>query len=151
MAYRKLSLLLSIFTVLFFTGCDSPNPFGGKVEKQYFTGGQVSSAYTWDDQSGKNGILRKYGYEGHMTSSVKIRNGVKEGFETMYDKHGRVIQQTPYVNGRIHGVKAAFYPNGDRMITYTYKYGMKHGYAYAYNPDGTVSKKAKFKNDRLLN
>ena len=151
MGYKKLSLLLSIFTVLLLAGCDSPSPFGGKVEKTYFTGGKISSTYTWDDQSGKNGILRKYGYEGHMTSSVHIRNGVKDGIESMYDEHGRVIQQIPYVNGRIHGIKAAFYPNGDKMITYTYKYGMKNGYAFAYNPDGTVNKKARYKNNRLVN
>ena len=149
MVSKKLSLLLSIFIVLLFTGCDSPSPFGGKVEKEYFTGGQVSSTYTWDDKSGKNGVLRKYGYGGNMTSSVHIRNGVKDGIESMYDEHGRVIQQTPYVNGRIHGIQAAFYPNGDKMITYTYKYGMKNGYAFAYNPDGTVNKKAKYKNNRL--
>ena len=150
MVYKKLSLLLSILTILLFTGCDSPDLFGEEVEKTYFTGGQVSSTYTWSDKSGKNGILRKYGYEGHMTSSVRITNGVKDGIETMYDKHGRVIQQNPYVNGRIHGVAKAFYPNGSRMITYTYQYGMKHGYAFTYNPDGTVNKKAKFKNNRLV-
>ena len=151
MVYNKLTLLLSIFTVLLFTGCDSPSPFGGKVEKTYFTGGKVSSTYTWDDQSGKNGILRKYGHSEKITSSVHIRNGVKDGIESWYDPQGRVIQQVPYVNGRIHGIKAAFYPNGDKMITYTYKYGMKHGYAFAYHPDGTVSKKVKFKNNRLIN
>lgn len=151
MAYKKLSLLLSIFTVLLFTGCDSPNPFGGKVEKQYFTGGQVSSTFTWSDKSGRNGTLRKYGYDEKMTSSVKITNGVKDGIETMYDPQGRVIKQIPHVNGRIHGIETSFYPNGDRMITYTYKYGMKQGWAYAYNPDGTVNKKAKFKNNKLVN
>ena len=151
MIYKKLSLLLFIFTILFFSGCDSPSPFGKKVEKTYFTGGQISSTYTWSDKSGKNGILRKYGYEGHLTSSVRIVNGVKDGIETMYDKHVRVIQQTPYANGRIHGIVTAFYPNGTRMITYTYRYGMKNGYAYAYNPDGTVNKKAKYKNNRLIN
>ena len=150
MAYKKLSLILSIFTVLLFTGCDSPSPLGGKVEKTYFTGGQVSSTYTWDDKSGRNGILKKYGYGGHMTSSVHISNGVKDGIESWYDTQGRVIQQVPYVNGRIHGTHAAFYPNGDKMITYTYKYGMKNGYAFAYNPDGTVSKKVKYKNNKLV-
>ncbi len=150
MAYKKLSLILSTFTVLLFTGCDSPSPFGGKVEKEYFTGGQVSSTYTWDDKSGKNGTLRKYGYGGHLTSSVHIRNGVKDGIESWYDPQRRVIQQVPYVNGRIHGIHTALYPNGDKMITYTYKYGMKNGYAYAYNTDGTVSKKAKYKNNKLV-
>lgn len=150
MVYKKLSFLLFIFTALLLTGCDTPNPFGGKVEKTYFTGGQVSSTYTWDDNSGKNGILRKYGYDNHMTSSVHIRNGVKDGIESMYDNHKRVIRQTPYENGRIHGTVVSFYPNGDKMITYEYTYGMKNGDAFTYNTDGTVNKRAKFVNNRLV-
>ena len=86
-----------------------------------------------------------------MTSSVKIKNGVKDGIETMYDSQGRVIKQIPYVNGRIHGIEKAFYPNGDKMITYTYKYGIKDGNAYAYNTNGTIHKKARYKNNKLLN
>jgi antitoxin component YwqK of YwqJK toxin-antitoxin module len=150
MIYKKLFILISIFTILLLTGCDSPTPFGSKVEKTYFTGGKVSSTYTWEDSTGKNGILKKYGYNGKITSSVHIVNAVKDGIESMYDDHGRIIQQIPYVNGRIHGTKVAFYPNGDKMITYTYQYGMKNGYAYAYNPDGTVAKKARYKNNRLV-
>ena len=150
MVYKKLSFLLTIFTLLILTGCDSPTPFGKKVEKTYFTGGNVSSAFTWDDSTGKNGVLKKYGYSGKVTSSVHITNGVKDGIESMYDEHGRVIQHIPYVNGRIHGTKVAFYPNGDNMITYTYEYGMKNGYAFAYNPDGTVAKKALYRHNKLI-
>ena len=150
MIYKKLSLLLFLFAILFFSGCDSPTPFSDKVEKTYFTGGQISSTYTWSDKSGKNGILRKFGYDGHMTSSVHVSNGVKDGIESLYDAKGRVIKQIPYVNGRIHGTEKAFYPNGSRMITYTYQHGMKNGYAFAYNPDGTVNKKAKFINNKLV-
>ena len=70
---------------------------------------------------------------------------------TYYDKQGRVIRQTPYVNGRIHGVEKAFYPNGDRMITFNYLNGVKEGYAYSYYPNGKVCRKAKYKNNRIIN
>jgi antitoxin component YwqK of YwqJK toxin-antitoxin module len=150
MVFKKLYLPLFIFTILILAGCDATVPFGKKVEKTYFTGGQVSSTFTWSDSSGKNGILKKYGYSGKVTSSVRIVNGVKDGIESMYDEQGRVIQQIPYVNGRIHGTKVAFYPNGDKMITYNYEYGMKNGYAYAYNPDGTVAKKALYRHNKLV-
>jgi antitoxin component YwqK of YwqJK toxin-antitoxin module len=55
------------------------------------------------------------------------------------------------VNGQINGVEKAFYPNGDKMITFTYQNGMKNGYAYTYYPNGQVCRKAKYKNNRLVN
>ncbi len=146
----KTTFILSLFVLFFLTACDTPS-FGKKVEKKYYTGGKVRSEFIWSDSTGKNGIKRTYGYEGHMTSSVNITNGVNNGIMTIYDKEGRVIKQTPYVNGQINGIEKAFYPNGDRMITFTYQNGMKNGYAYTYYPSGQVCRKAKYKNNQLLN
>lgn len=147
---KKTTFILSLCVLFFLTACDTPS-FGKKVEKEYYTGGKLRSEFIWSDSTGKNGIKRTYGYEGHLTSSVNITNGVRDGIMTIYDKEGRVIKQTPYVNGQINGVEKAFYPNGDRMITFTYQNGMKNGYAYTYYPNGQVCRKAKYKNNRLVN
>ena len=147
---RKLAFLLSLFILFSFTACDTPS-FGKKVEKEYYTGGKLMNEFIWSDKTGRNGIKRTYGFEGHLTSSVNVTNGVPNGIMTMYDNKGLVIKQTPYINGKIHGVEKAFYPNGDRMITFTYQNGMKNGYAYTYYPSGEVCRKAKYKNNRLLN
>ena len=145
-----LTLFISLFLLLGLTGCNTPS-FGKKVEKKYYTGGQVRSEFEWTDNTGKNGIQRTFGFEGHQESSVRITNGVPNGIMSIYDAKGRVIKQTPYVNGKIHGVEKAFYPNGDRMITFTYQNGLKNGYAYTYYQDGRVCRRAKYKNGRLVN
>jgi antitoxin component YwqK of YwqJK toxin-antitoxin module len=147
---KALSLFLILFSLVFFTACEGPG-LGGKIEKTYFTGGKVKSEFIMTDSTGQNGQLKKYGYEGHLTSVVNIQNGVKNGMEVMYDSRGRVISKTPYVNGRKHGTKKDFYPNGDIMGTIPYQYGMKEGTAFAYNKDGTVYKKVIFQRDRLSN
>ncbi len=147
---KTTTILLSILLLFALTGCDTPS-FGKKVEKEFYTGGKLRSTFTWSDSKGKSGIKRTFGYEGHMTSSVHIKNGVKNGIMSYFDKEGRVIKQTPYVNGMIQGVEKAFYPNGDKMISYTYREGMKNGYAYTYYPDGHVCRKAKYKNNVLIN
>ena len=147
---KKQIFIISLFILFFLTACDSPS-FGKKVEKEYYTGGQLRTEFIWSDSTGRNGIKRTYGYEGHLTSSVNITNGVRNGIMTMYDKKGRVIRQTPYVNGKIHGIDKSFYPNGDQMITFTYQNGMKNGYAYTYYPSGKVCRKAKFRNNRVVN
>jgi len=148
---KKLSLLLSVFVLLSLTACDGPGLSGKEVKRTYFTGGGLQTEFIMDDKTGMNGVLKKYGYNGKMTSSVHIANGVKSGVETGYDDNGRVLWRLNYINGRQEGVQSAYYPNGDLMVTYTYKNGIKHGVAQTYRKDGSVAKRVMYKNDRLSN
>ena len=149
---KKLSLLLATFSLLLFlTACSSPS-FGGKeVKKEYFTNGQIMSEFIMDDNTEQNGFLKKYGYDGHLTSTVKIRNGVKDGQETGYDSKKRIIWKSNFVNGREQGKQYAYYPNGDIMIEYTYNNGIKHGPAKTYNRDGSVNKEVLYRNGKIIN
>jgi antitoxin component YwqK of YwqJK toxin-antitoxin module len=154
--------LLTLFTtpllLLFFAACSTPNlpSFSSgasdkKVKKEYFTGGKVRSEFIMDDDTGRNGLLKKYGYNGHLTSTAQIRNAVIDGFETGYDDKGRMLWKLTYMNGKQHGIQKAFYPNGDLMVTYEYTHGLKHGVAQTYNQDGTVNKKAIYTHGKLSN
>lgn len=147
---KKYSLLLSTLTILILTGCNTPSLLGKKVKKTYFTGGQIFSEFIMDDDSGQNGLLKRYGYNGNLTSTVTMRNGVKHGVETGYDEKGRIIWKETYVNGRRDGQQYAFYPNGDIMLSYTYKNGIKNGPAKTYNKDGTINREVMYKNGKLV-
>ena len=148
---KQLSLLLAVFVLLSLTACDGPNLSGKEVKKEYFTGGGLRSEYIMDDKSGQNGLLKKYGYNGHLTSTVRIHNGVKNGVETGFDENGRALWKLNYVNGRQEGIQSAYYPNGDLMVTYTYKNGIKHGLAQTYRRDGSIDKKVTYRNDKISN
>jgi len=148
---KKLSLLLSIFTLLLLTGCDSPSLMGKEVKKTYFTGGQVATEFIMDDDTGQNGFMKKYGYNGNVTSTVTIHNGVKDGVETGFDEKGRVIWKYTFINGKQHGEQYAYYPNGDVMVSYHYVNGLKDGVAKAYNIDRTVNKQVTYKHGKIVN
>lgn len=148
---KHFSLLLSLFVLLSFTACDSPSMSGKKVHKEYFTGGQLRSEFIMDDDTGQNGLLKKYGYEGHITSTSQVKNGVPNGVETGYDSKGRVLWRQYYVNGRQEGIQKAYYPNGDIMVTYTYRNGVKEGVAQTYRQDGKVDKRVVYRNGRIVN
>jgi len=145
----RISFFLSIFIFIFFTACSTPDLSDKKVKKEYFTGGQIRSEFIMDDDSGRNGLLKKYGYEGYLTSTAQIRNGMKNGIETWYDKQGRVLMRVPYVNGKKEGIQKAYYPNGDIMISTTYQDGMRHGEAITYKQDGSIYKQVFFENDKM--
>lgn len=147
---KYLSLLLPLFVLFSFTACDGPGLFGKTVKKEYFTGGKISSEFIMDDKSGLNGTLKKYGYDGHVTSVSQIRNGVQHGLETGYDEKGRLLWKQYYVNGRKEGLQKAFYSNGDLMVTYTYRNGIKHGLAKTYRKDGSVDKEVMYRNNRIV-
>lgn len=148
---KKLSLLLSVFVLLSFTACDGPSLSGKTVKKTYFTGGGLQTEFIMDDKTGQNGVLKKYGYSGKLTSSVHIVNGVENGVETLYDDDGRVLRKLNYVNGRLEGIQSAYYPNGDIMVTYSYRNGVRDGVAQTYRRDGSVAKKVMYRNDKLAN
>jgi len=147
---KALSFFLVLFSLIFFTACEGPS-LGGKVKKEYFTGGKIRSEFFMADSSGQNGLLKKYGYNGNLTSTVNIKNGVKNGIETWYDKKGRVIRKVPYINGKKHGLLKEFYPNGDIMATIPYQNSVRNGEAFSYNKDGSVHRKVIFRNGRMIN
>jgi antitoxin component YwqK of YwqJK toxin-antitoxin module len=140
-----------LISLLFiFTACSTPSLSGKKVKKEYFTGGEVRSEFIMDDNTGQNGILKKYGYDGKLTSIAHIKNGVRDGDEVWYDKKGRILMKVPYKNGRKNGVQEAYYPNGDVMITTTYVNGVKNGKAIAYNKDGSIHREVIFKDNKII-
>lgn len=148
---KKLSLFLSAFVLLFLSACTSPSLSGKTVQKEYFTGGKIRSEFIMDDDSGQNGIMKKYGYDGQVTSTVHIRNGVPNGIETGYDDKGRVLWEYNYINGKQDGIQKSYYPNGDIMVSYTYKNGVKDGPAQTYDKDGSVYRRVIYKNGRIAN
>ena len=139
--------------IIFLSACSTPDintPFGKKVKKEYFTGGQLKSKLIMDDNSGQNGLLEQYGYNGKLTSTVQVHNGVRDGIETLYDARGRILRKTPYVNGRKNGVLKVFYPNGDVLAAITYLNDTKNGKAIKYNRDGSVNEKAMFQQGKRI-
>jgi antitoxin component YwqK of YwqJK toxin-antitoxin module len=150
------SLFISFLSLFLFTACgqSTVTPYGDKVvqvQKEYFTGGKISSEFLMIDKTGQNGTMKKYGYEGKVTSISRIRNGVKDGIEVLYDGQSRPIRRTPYVNGRIHGTYTELYPNGDTMITIPFVHSLQEGEAYAYNKDGSIERTVIYSQGKIIN
>jgi len=127
------------------------NIFGSNVRKKYFTGGKLRSAFIMADKNGQNGLLKKYGYDGKLTSTVPIHKGVKDGIETLFDSRGRTLKKTPYVNGRKEGTLEVYYPNGDIMAQITYVNNVRQGKAIKYDRDGSINQQVVFTDGYLAN
>lgn len=148
---KYLSLLLPLFVLLSLSGCDGPSLLGKTVKKEYYTGGKVRTEYIMDDKAGRNGLIKRYGYEGNVISTETIKNGVRNGTMRLYDAEGLVLRETPYVNGMIHGTQKDLYKNGDTLATIPYVNGVRNGVAFSYRKDGSIAKRVIFKNNRIVN
>lgn len=166
---KKCISSLTVLILLFLNACttpdvpdtvkDIPNPvpnavpnlFGSNVKKEYFTGGKLRSEFIMSDKTGQNGLLKKYGYNGKLTSTVTIVKGQKHGTETLFDQKGKVLKKTLYYYGKKEGTLEAYYPNGDIMATIPYKNDLKHGKAVKYNKDGSINAQATYAYGRLAN
>ena len=148
---KKLSLFLILISLFFLTGCEGPSPFGSNVKKEYFTNGKLRSEFIMSDNTKVNGLLKRYGPDEELTSTVTIRNGVKHGVEKLYDKEGHVLKTTIYVNGRKHGEEKGYYPNGDVWFSMPYKNGILDGHAYMYRQDGKVVRHAIYRDGKIIN
>lgn len=148
---KYFSFLLALSSLFFFTACDGPSLSGKTVTKEYYTGGQIRTEYIMDDKAGRNGLIKRYGYEGNVISTETIRNGVKDGYMKLYNSKGLVIRIKPYVNGRVQGTQKDLYENGDILATVPYVNGVRNGVAYVYRKDGSVDRRVTFKNDRMVN
>lgn len=143
------AILISLFLLLI-TGCETPSLGGHRVKKEYFTNGQLRSEFIMSDETGMNGLLKQYGPDEELTSTVEIRNGVKNGIEKLYDDEGRVIKTTPYINGKKHGYEKGYFPNGDVWFAMPYRNGVLNGKAYIYRQDGTVLRQATYKEGKII-
>lgn len=155
---RFLYVVLAAISIVLFTGCTSsgastsvPSTSNSKdVVREYFTGGKLMSEFFITDQSTQSGILKRYGYDGKLTSTAEIKYGRKHGIETMYDPGGGILQKTPYVNDVINGEQIAYYENGSPMLSIQYVNGIKHGPYKTYKRDGSLYKEAIFNDGKIV-
>lgn len=120
-----------------------------KIKREYFTGGKIRQEFIMTDKSGRNGLIKKYGYDGRVTSMTQIHDGMKDGLEGLYDKNGRILRKTPYSQGKKEGVAKLFYPDGKTMMEVTYTQDIKNGPAVKYNADGSVNERVMFRNGNI--
>ena len=121
-----------------------------KVKNEYYTGGKIRSKLVMSDNSGESGLLYKYGYEGQVTSTINLKNGIKNGLETLFNDKGRVMKRTPYVNGRKDGIVEVYYPDGKVLAQITYVNDKRHGRASKYNHDGTTNEEVEYNHGRVM-
>ena len=134
--------------LIFVIGCQGPSLLQGNVKREYFPKGQLKSEFVMSDSTGKNGTLKEYGLDGELASVTPIRNGLKNGVQKIYDKQGRVVLETTYVDGQKNGPQKAYFANGKLWYVMHYKNNVLNGRAVMYDAKGNLIKEAYYVNGK---
>lgn len=122
--------------------------------KRYFDSGNLKlvQTYTKDDNSyvviyeedGKTISMEgayagkekdgewKFYKEGKLTVCERYAKGSKNGLTKVYAANGAVIEEIPYTNDKIDGVKRAFLEDGKKYSEVEYKNGLEEGFYLLY-------------------
>ena len=94
------------------------------------------------------------GHDGKTKYECEFKNGLLDGTykEYCWDPsmdpkfcHGQLMEERPYKEGKLNGIKKEYYPGGQLFIEETYLGGVKHGTYRKYNEDGTIAEEREYK------
>ncbi|GMV83923.1 MAG: hypothetical protein AMXMBFR7_51070 [Planctomycetota bacterium] len=98
-------------------------------------------------------VKAQYGWE--ILRSIPYKNGIQEGVEKEFEfgevEGKRVLylrKETPWLAGKVHGVKKLFHPNGRVMSESSYVNGITDGPSRNYDLSGRLEREAHFKNGK---
>lgn len=103
-----------------------------------------------------SGCIEKVPYKNYKNDVFRIettyKNGVKNGFEKWYRWNQQLekyilITETPYKDGKIHGVKKDYYDSGAIQTEYSYKNDERE-WLKVYYDNGVLYSKTLYKNDK---
>ena len=82
-------------------------------------------------------IRKRYYKSGALWWETPYVNGKKHGIEKFFYRSGTLERVTPYVNGKKHGTDEWFYESGALWVEIPYVTGRIHGIAKHYDKDNT--------------
>ena len=77
----------------------------------------------------------------------KISGCVEKEYDGVYG--ARLWVETPYQNGKKHGVQKAYYENGNLRLEFPYQNGKLHGVEKEYDENGNLIKETLYENGEL--
>jgi antitoxin component YwqK of YwqJK toxin-antitoxin module len=87
---------------------------------------------------------------GKLVSEGKMDGKNRIGEWLYYHKKSKnIMSREQYVDGKLHGKKLTYFPNGKITEEISYENGVKQGDNLYYSPEGTLLKKLKYSDDQL--
>ena len=90
---------------------------------------------TQNNTSDKVEVTKLYYESGALMVETPYVNGKRHGIEKWYYESGALRREAPYVNGKKHGIDKFYYESGALMVETPYVRGNIHGIVKSYEAD----------------
>lgn len=110
----KTSILFSLCTLLL-TSCDHPN-----IITEYDDNGAYIKYEINKEDSVRNGLSQSFDAQNRKLEQSQFVNGKLHGLRTIYDSTGQIAVEEHYRDGLFHGTYISYYANGDINLTGQY-------------------------------
>jgi len=144
-------LLLIVFSVIIFTGCQGSGKRNLKTENDTIsvpdTGFTGIKQYTKDQllikeitfKNGvRQGLMKSFYKGGQLYQTFWYENGVREDSVKWYYLEGQVFRATPYRHDTIDGIQQQYFRNGKLKAKLGYSKGLRTPYLQEYNQNGKL-------------
>ena len=88
-------------------------------------------------------------YGARLWVETPYKNGKKHGVQKAYYENGKLMREIPYKNDKIHGVAKGYYESGKLASETPYQNGKKHGVEKAYYENGNLRYEAPYQNGEI--
>ncbi|WP_196892425.1 toxin-antitoxin system YwqK family antitoxin [Aureivirga marina] len=116
----------------------------------FFPTGKLKSEGKMD---GKNRIGEwKYYYNDgkRLLSKENYQNGKLDGITTVFDKNGKIIEETIFIAGEKNGIQKKYTDAGKLIEAITFKNNKRNGEASFYGVDGVLVLRGQYLNDKKV-
>ena len=138
---------LSVATLLSYAGTEP------EIKKTYYPNGQVKTEVTYQDGKA-NGIAKAFYDDGKLASETPYHDNVIEGTVKEYFPAGYLEgypeKETPYKNGKKHGIEKTYHRNGQCKYESTYVDGEWTGMAKSYSQTGKIKSETQKNSEGML-
>ncbi len=94
--------------------------------------------------------VKYFTIKGKLVSEGKMEGKERIGEWLYYHKKSSdIMSRENYLDGKIHGKKITYYPNGQITEELSYENGLMQGENHYYSPEGILLKKLRYSNDQL--
>ena len=87
----------------------------------------INLSFAQNDDMPKVDTVVNYYKNGKKAAEGPMLWGSETGHWKYWDKQGRLVQETDFINGIIHGKLIYYYLNGKKQNEGSFKYGKKNG------------------------
>ena len=95
-------------------------------------------------------VQKKYYENGNLEIETPFENGKLHGVEKWYYENGNLECEIPYQNGKLHGVEKEYDENGILMSEIPYQNGKLHGVGKVYYENGNLQAQVTYENGSVL-